>query len=153
MMRTELVPTGHHVKSGQGTRRIVWALCLIVFSLCRATAAPKQDQATLYFFNTSGWSVGTRNQTLLDNEKKIVDLDREKYVVLTIAPGHHVLRLKYDPSKKHLVDLDATPGTTYYVAGGYHPRMPAILSTWSFAEIPKDEADKFLAEMKPQTQK
>ena len=118
-----------------------------------ATAAPQQDQATLYFFNTSGWSLGTRNQTLLDNEKKIVDLDREKYVVLTIAPGHHVLRLKHDPSKKHQVDLDATPGITYYVAGGYHPRMPAILSTWSFAEIPKDEADKLLAEMKPQAQK
>jgi hypothetical protein len=94
-----------------------------------------------------------RNQTLLDNGKKIVDLDREQYVVLTIAPGQHVLRLKHDPSKKQQVDLDATPGTTYYVAGGYHPRMPAMLSTWSFAQISKDEADKLLAEMKPQVQK
>jgi hypothetical protein len=94
-----------------------------------------------------------RNQALLDNEKKIVDLDRAQYVVLTLAPGHHILRLKHDPSKKHQVALDATAGTTYYVAGGYHPQPVGLLSTWTFAEISKDEADKLLAEMKPQAQK
>ena len=131
----------------------MWAVCLIVLSLCCAIAAAPQDQAMLYFFNTSGWSLGSRNQTLLDNDKKMLALDREHYVALPIAPGHHVLRLKDDRSKKHEVDLDAMPGVTYYVAGGYHPRMPAVLSTWSFAEISKDEADKLLAEMKPQAEK
>jgi hypothetical protein len=49
------------------------------------------------------------------------------------------------------VDLDAKSGVTYYVAGGFSPNMYSF--SWTFAEISKDEVDRFLAEMKPQAQK
>jgi len=49
------------------------------------------------------------------------------------------------------VDLDAKPGVTYYVAGGFSPNGYSF--RWTFAEIPKYEADRLLAEMKPQAQK
>ncbi len=116
---------------------------------------PQQDQATLYFFNTSGWKVFPEKLTLLDNDKKIAALNREHYVVLPIAPGHHVLRPKDERptrgSPKHEVDLDARPGVTYYMAGGFSPDGYSF--RWTFGEIPKYEADKLLAEMKPQEQK
>jgi hypothetical protein len=155
MKRTVLIPAGPAAKSGRGTRRIIWALCLLVPSLCCATAAPQQDQATLYFFNTSGWKVFPEKLTVLDNDKKIAALNREQYVVLSIAPGHHVLHPREEKPPKgfprHEVGLDAKPGVTYYVAGGFSPSMYSF--TWTFAEISKDQADKFLAEMKPQAQK
>ncbi|HEY6386890.1 MAG TPA: hypothetical protein VIX91_14520 [Candidatus Acidoferrum sp.] len=125
---------------------------MIVLSLCCATAAPPQDQATLYFLNTSGWKVFPEKLTLLDDDKKIAALNREHYVALQISPGHHVLRLKYAPSKRLQVDLDATPGVTYYVAGGFYPGISSH-AEWEFTEITKDEADKLLAELKPQAQK
>lgn len=155
MTRTELIPAGHPAKCDRSTRRIIWAVCLIVLPLCCATAAPQQDQATLYFFNTSGWKVFPEKLTLLDNDKKIAALNRNQYVVLPITTGHHVLRPKYEkPTKgspKHEVDLDAKPGVTYYVAGGFSPDMYSL--RWTFAEISKDEADRLLAEMKPQAEK
>jgi hypothetical protein len=155
MKRTVLNPASHPARSGRGTRRIMWAGCLTVVSLCCATAAPQQDQATLYFFNTSGWKAIPEKLTVLDNGKNIAAMNREQYVVLSIAPGHHVLRPKDERpprgSSKHEVDLDAEPGVTYYVAGGFSPKM--YFFRWTFAEIPKYEADKLLAEMKPQAQK
>ena len=120
-----------------------------------AASTPQQEQATLYFFNTSGWKVFPEKLTLLDNDKKIAALNREQYVVLPIASGHHVLRPKDERpprgSPKHEVDLDAKPGVTYYVAGGFSPG--GYYFRWTFAEIPKSEADKLLAEMKPQAEK
>ena len=120
-----------------------------------AVPAPQQDRATLYFFNTSGWKVFPEKLTLLDNDKKIAALNREQYVVLPIALGHHVLRPKDERpprgSPKHEVDLDAKPGVTYYLAGGFSPGGHYF--RWTFAEIPKYEADKLLAEMKPQAEK
>jgi hypothetical protein len=44
--------------------------------------------------------------------------------------------------------MDATAGVLCNVAGGYHPQVPAALSTWSFEEIAKTEADEYLAGMK-----
>jgi hypothetical protein len=67
------------------------------------------------------------------------------------------LRLKGETqtvkSKKHEVDLEAQTGVTYYIAGGYHPQLVGQLSTWTFAEITKEEAEKYLGEMKPQAKK
>lgn len=155
MMRNLLNPKSHLARSDRGTRRIIWAGCLTLLSLCGAAAARGQDQATLYFFNTSGWKAIPEKLTVLDNGKKIAAMNREQYVVLSIAPGRHVLRPKDERpprgSSKHEVDLDAEAGVTYYVAGGFSPKMHSF--TWTFAEIPKSEADKFLAEMKPQAQK
>ena len=37
------------MRTSQPKGRIMWVVCLVVFSLCCATAAPQQDQATLYF--------------------------------------------------------------------------------------------------------
>jgi hypothetical protein len=157
MTRKELISASKPGKNGRRTPRIVRAVCLMVLALCCVNATPSQDQAMLYFFNTSGWTVFQGKLTLLDNDKKIGGADREQYVALPIAPGHHVLRLKGETStvrsKKHEVDLDAMPGVTYYVAGGYHPQVVGQLSTWTFAEISKDEAEKLLAEMKPQAKK
>ena len=82
-------------------------------------------------------------------------MNREHYVMLSIAPGHHVLHPGEErPAKgspKHEVDLDVQPGVTYYVAGGFSPQTHGF--RWTFAEISKDEADKLLAEMKPQAPK
>jgi hypothetical protein len=153
MTCTESVSSWHRFKRNPATRAVVSVICLLTLCLCCASGSPQQDQAILYFFNTSGWSVGARNQSLMDNGTKVVELEREQYIVLPLTPGHHSLKLKHDPSKKQQVELDAAAGTTYYVAGGYHPRMPAILSTWSFEEISKDQADKFLAAMKQQASK
>jgi len=129
----------------------------MAFFLLHATVTSPQDKATLYYFNTSGRTLFAGKQALLDNDQKIAALDRDHYIVLTIAPGHHVLRLKDErstvASKRHQVDLSVVAGVTYYIAGGYHPRMPAVMSTWSFEEIPKEEADKLLTEMKPQGEK
>jgi hypothetical protein len=126
------------------------------FSLQRERDTP-QDEATLYFFNTSGWTVFPGKLTLLDNDKKVGGADREQYISIPIAPGHHALRLKGETqtvrSRKHEVDLDARPGVTYYIAGGYHPQPVGQLSTWTFAEITKEEAEKYLVEMKPQAKK
>ncbi len=148
-------PARYPAWSGRGTRRIIWAGCVTLLSLCCAAAAPQQDQATLYFFNTSGWKVFPEKLTLLDNDKKIAAMNREQYVVLPLAPGRHVFRPKDERpprgSSKHEVDLDAKPGVTYYLAGGFSPNGYSF--RWTFAEISKDEADKLLAEMKPQAQK
>jgi hypothetical protein len=150
MTHTELISGSYHVKCDRGTRRIIWVVCLIVLSFCSVTAAaPQQDKATLYFLNTSGWKVFPEKLSLLDNDKKIASLNRGHYVALQITPGRHVLRLKYAPSKKLQVDLDATPGVTYYFAGGFYPGISASHAEWEFAEITKDEADKLLAKMKP----
>jgi hypothetical protein len=155
MTRTELMPAARPAKRDRSTRRIIWAVCLILLPLCCATAAPEQDQATLYFFNTSGWKVFPEKLTLLDNDKKIAALNRNEYVMLPISPGHHVFHPKEEKppkgSPKHEVDLDAKPGVTYYLAGGFTPDMHFF--RWTFAEISKDEADKLLAEMKPQAEK
>jgi hypothetical protein len=157
MTYRELIPVGDHRKIGLGPRKIVWAVCLIVLCLCCSNAAPQQDQATLYFFNTSSWKVFPEKLTLLDHDKKIAAPNRERYVVLQITPGHHALRLKDERSTnrsiKHEVDLDAMPGVTYYIAGGFYPGMYSSDSTWTLAEISKDEADQLLAEMKPQSEK
>jgi hypothetical protein len=70
--------------------------------LCFAGAAPHEDEATLYFFNTSGWKAIPEKLTLLDNGQKIAALNREQYVVLSIAPGHHVLRPREKDHRKEL---------------------------------------------------
>src|SRR5580658_3691911 len=66
-----LVPASNPHKNGRVAPRIAWAVCLLVLSLCGANATPPQDQATLYFFNTSGWAVFPGKLTVLDNDKKV----------------------------------------------------------------------------------
>jgi hypothetical protein len=155
MTRTERIPAGPPASSASTTRQIIWAVCMLVLSLCCATAAPQQDHATLYFFNTSGWKVIPEKLTVLDNDKKIAAVNRNQYVVLQIPAGHHLLRPKDERptngSPKHQIDFVAKPGVTYYVAGGFSPNMYTF--RWTFAAISKEEADKFLAEMKPQPEK
>jgi hypothetical protein len=155
MMRTEQVSAGNPAESSKGTHPIALAVCLMVLSVCFATRATPQDQATLYFFNSSGWKVFPEKLTVLDNDKKIAAMYREYYVILPIAPGHHVLHLKEERptprSPRHEVILDAMPGATYYVSGGYTPNM--YVFDWTFEEISKNDADKFLAKMKPQPKK
>ncbi len=142
---------------------IICSLLLTALPLYFVAAAPHEysheepygDAATLYFFNTSGWKAIPEKLTLLDNGQKIAALNREQYVVLSIAPGHHVLQPKGEsPPKgapKHEVDLDAKPGFSYYVAGGFTPQMHSFL--WTFAEISKADADTLAAKMKLQAKK
>jgi hypothetical protein len=155
MRRTELTTPGNPARRDGTTRRVAWAVCLVVLSVCCAAGASPQDQATLYFFNTSGWKVIPEKLTVLDNDKKIAAMHREQYVVLPIAPGHHVLYAKEErPTPKfprHEVDLDAKPGVAYYVAGGFTPN--GYVFDWTFAEISKYQADKLLVEMKLQAKK
>jgi hypothetical protein len=96
MKRTELTREGNAVTSARRVPRIHWAVCRIVVLLCCATANPQEEQAKMYFIHTGGWSLGRKNQTLPDHEKKIVELEREHSVVLSIGPGHPVFRLKDD---------------------------------------------------------
>jgi hypothetical protein len=152
MMHPGPIHAGTSGRCGKGTRRIMLAICLIVLSRFCTAATPQQDQATLYFLNTSGWKVFPEKLALMDNDKQIAALNREHYVVLHINSGHNVLALRYAP-KTLQVDLDATPGVTYYVAGGFYPGISRSPTLWALAEVPKDEADKLLAKMKPQAQK
>jgi len=147
----ESIDPVHCARSGRRYRRITWVISLIALPACLAAGARRQDQATLYFFNTSGWKAIPEKLTVLDNSEKILALNRQHYVVLSLAPGHHVLQPKQEHppkgSPKHEVELDAKPGATYYVAGGYTPDLHNFV--WTFAEVSKDEADRLLAQMKP----
>lgn len=86
-----------------------------------------------------------------DNGEKIAALNRQQYLVLSLAPGHHVLQLKQERppkgSPKHQVDLDVRLGATYYAAGGDTPDLHNFV--WTFTEVSKDDADRLLAQMKP----
>jgi hypothetical protein len=153
------IPALHQAGSGRRTHQMMWTFFLVALPFYFTAAAPHElpheDQATLYFFNTSGWKAIPEKVTLLDNGRKTAALNREQYIVLSLAPGHHVLELKEErPPKgapKHEVHLDAKPGATYYVAGGYVPDLHTLL--WTFAEISKEEADRLLAKMKLQEKK
>jgi hypothetical protein len=114
-----------------------------------------QDETTLYIFNNSAPSFGN-TVTVLDNNKKIAAINRNRYVILQIAPGHHVLRRPVQ-SKKSKVELDASPGETYYLVGGIYPGMTAkdvaLFGATALVEINKEDAQKLLAQMKPQDDK
>jgi hypothetical protein len=51
------------------------------------------------------------------------------------------------------VELVATPGVTYYVAGGFYPGISTSHAEWELQEINKDKANKLLTKMKPHAQK
>lgn len=149
MTHTEPRPACNPVPLDQGTRRVLWVVCLVALSVCSAAAVPQPDQATLYFLNTGGWKVFPEKLKLLDNDKQIASLYRGHYVALQITPGRHVLQLKYAPPKRLLVYLDAVPGGTYYVNGGFYPGISTSHAEWELAEISKTKADQLLAHMKP----
>ena len=137
---------------------------LIVAALCIAAAASHtsarlpvqektaEDHATLYFYNTSGWKAFPEKLTVLDGGKKIAAINREEYVVLSIAPGHHLLTPKNEnPPRgvaKHQVDLELKAGETYYMSGGFTPKYHNF--TWTFEQISKQDADVLAAHMKLQ---
>jgi hypothetical protein len=153
-----LIHASNPVKNGRGTPGIAWAAaCLLVLFLCSASATPPQDQATLYFFNTSGWTVFPGKLMLLDNDKMAGGADREQYISIPIAPGHHALRLKGETSNGKIEKTRSRSRCQALCHLLYCGRLPSQLvgqlSTWTFAEITKEEAEKYLAEMKPQAKK
>jgi hypothetical protein len=119
--RMESIPPVRSAESGRRYRRIACLVFQMALPVCLAARAPHQDQATLYFFNSSGWKAIPEKLTVLDNSEKIAQLNRQQFVVLSLAPGHHVLQPKEEhPPKenpKHEADQDAKPGVAYYVAG------------------------------------
>lgn len=139
--------------SSLGVSALKQSCVLVILLICLSCAG--QDKATLYIFNHSAPSLGSK-VTVLDNDKKIAAVDRNRYAVLQIAPGHHVLRRSVQ-SKKSKVELDASPGETYYLVGGIYPGMTArdvaLFSATSLAAISREDADKLLAEMKPQDER
>jgi hypothetical protein len=155
--RMKFLSAVHRVGIARNLRRILCAF-FVALSLCLAVAAtqenPESSQAKLYFFNTSGWKAIPEKVTLLDNNQKAAAINREQFVVLSIAPGHHVLQLKEEHPPKnnppHQVNLDAKPGATYYVSGGYSPSMHTLI--WTFTEITKSQADTLQSKFKSKSE-
>ena len=125
--------------------------CALIILLTYLSCAA-QDQSTLYIFNNSAPGFGS-TVTVLESKKRIADVKRQRYVVLQIAAGHHVLRRPVQSKKSH-VELDAVPGETYYLVGGAYPRMTPkeaqLFGSTALVEITKADADQLLARMKPQ---
>jgi hypothetical protein len=144
----------HRAGIAKSIRQYLRALFLLTLPFCFATAAPQETpqnaEAKLYFFNISGWKAIPEKVTLLDNGKKAVAIHREQYVVVSISPGRHVLQLKDEHptrgNQRHEIDLDAKPGATYYIAGGYSPSMYTLI--WTFSQISKTDADNLQTKMK-----
>ena len=94
--------------------------------------------------------------TVVENNKKIAEVNRDRYVVLQVAPGHHVLRRPVQ-SKKSKVELDVVRGETYYVVGGIYPGMTAkdvaLFAATALTQISKEDAERLFEQMKPQDPK
>jgi hypothetical protein len=113
-----------------------------------------QDEATLYLINksSSGW-VGCipSKLTIVEGDKKILELDHQHYAVVPIEPGHHVMQLKHihlylgSPPK---VELDVLPGQAYHFVAANNRAVAACYT--SFKKVSKGEAEKLSAKMKPQ---
>jgi len=113
-----------------------------------------QDEATLYLINKSpsGWVCLPSKESILEGDKKIAELDHKHYAVLPIEPGHHVLQLKHIPigiGSPPKVEIDVLPGQTYYLVTNNIFAVEACIRTLKKAS--KDEAEKLITKMKPQT--
>ena len=138
------------VKSSQTFRTSALWKCLAqapiaLLLVCANCAA--QDNATLYVANgnLSGAICYPSKVTILDNGKKVAQLERAHYIVTNVAPGHHVVRsisiLKSGPK----VEFDAVPGETYYLAASNIVVPPVCVNR--IKKLPKSKAEPLIAKM------
>jgi hypothetical protein len=130
----------------------ILAQVLVTVLLVRALCAG-QVEATLYLINKSpsGWVCLPSKETIMEGDKKIVELDRKHYAVLQIEPGHHNFHLKHIPlamGSPPKVEIDALLGQTYYLVTTNIWAVEACFRT--FKKISKGEAEKLIVKMKPQ---
>ncbi len=126
----------------------VFVTVILVCALCAG-----QDEASLYLINKSpsGWVCLPSKETILEGDKKIVELDHKHYVVLPIEPGHHIFQLKHMPmaiGSPPKVELDVLPGQTYYLVTNNIFAVEACVRTLKKAS--KEEAEKLITKMQPQ---
>lgn len=107
---------------------------MLVLALAAACATPRGaspvlpddaqvPRADLYVFNvSSGTLIPFRRHVTIDGHP-LASLGRETWRKTVVTPGGHELRL--DSQRVH---LDAVDGGAYYVAVGYRPRRPWLLS-------------------------
>jgi hypothetical protein len=132
-------------------RQIISPALLTVILVCTMCAG--QDEATLYLIikSPSGWVCLPSKETILEGDKKVVELDHKHYAVVPIESGHHVFQLKHAPmyiGSPPKVELDVLPGQTYYLVTNNNWAVEACFITLKKAS--KDEAEKLIAKMKPQ---
>ena len=131
------------VNPGLVVTQVIMAV-ILVSAICSG-----QNQATLYVINNGlgGWSCVPGKASILDDDTSIVQLDHKHYVVLHVAPGHHVFQLNlpklYWQAHRSLRG-DFLPGETYYLVVA----TSGCFST--FKMVPKDEAEKLIAKIKVQ---
>jgi hypothetical protein len=134
-------------------RSQILAQALVTAILVCATCVG-QDEATLYLINKSpsGWVCLPSKETILEGDKKVVELDHKHYAVVPIAPGHHVFQLKHVPlyvGSPPKVELEVLPGQTYYLVATNNWVIQTCYRT--FKKVSKEEAEKFIAKTKPQS--
>ncbi len=122
-------------------------ICLAAVNWQAAVHAQATDQgfATFCILNASGWTVFQSNLTVTDNGEVLASVARNQYVFKRVAPGRHVLKLE---TGRELV-IQAAAGETYYIKYAYNPAIIALLSSVTFTQIPKDQAEKVLVQMTP----
>ncbi len=97
----------------------------VITATAQPTAAPDNastspvNNATLYVFNISGWTLIPSNQEIAEADAVIVSLPRGTYTTLTITPGNHEFYVH--PFKGRKVLLKAEPDKEYYLVVGYNP--------------------------------
>ena len=111
-----------------------------------------QEEANFYIINKgpSGWVCMPSKVTILEGDKKIVELDHQRYAVVPIEPGHHVFQLKHAPmymGGPPKVELEVLPGQTYYLVADN--KFYVATCSRDLKMISKDEAEKLIAKMKP----
>jgi hypothetical protein len=120
---------------------------ILVCALCAG-----QDETKLYIINKgpSRWVCNPSKVTILEGDKKIVELEHKYYAVVPIEPGHHVFLLEHatmylgGPPK---VELEVLPGQTYYLVADNSFYVAAC--SRDIKMVSKDAAEKLIAKMKP----
>jgi hypothetical protein len=130
--------------------QILAQVLLTVILVCAISAG--QDKANFYIVNKgpSGWVCMPSKVTILEGDKKIVELDHKRYAAVPIEPGHHVFLLKHAPmymGGPPKVELNVLPGQTYYLVADNKFYVAAC--SRDIKMVPKDEAEKLIAKMKP----
>ncbi len=116
-----MIFTKHHLLAAI----LVASLFYSVITAAQQTAAPDNastatvNNATLYVFNISGWTLIPSNQEIAEADAVIVSLPRGTYTTLTITPGNHEFYVH--PFKGRKVLLTAEPNKEYYLVVGYNP--------------------------------
>ena len=126
--------------------RCVAIMCLGAMNSQATVGAQATDQrsATFYILNDVTGVVIHFDMTVTDNGEPLATVAENRYAVRRVVPGRHVLK---GATLDELV-INAAAGETYYFKRGIQWNI-LLRPTATFGRIPKDEAKRRLAELKP----